>query len=148
MNQINSEFKKIKKTFNDYIKELPPYIGLEIFKFIIHDIESIKFTNSKYQIAFLDGKQMINKKGAFLCRISKNNGKYRYYLTSEHKAYYCYTCAERYSLIDYLSEFQIASEICCNWCEMIINNASLYYNKYKSKYVGKDINKALLELYL
>ena len=148
MDNINLFEEKNKKSLDDYIKELPPYIGLEIFKFIIHDIESIKFTNSKYQIAFLDGKQMINKKGAFLCRISKNNGKYRYYLTSEHKAYYCYECAEHYSLIDYLSEFQIASEICCNCCEMTINNASLYYNKYKSKYVGNDINKALLELYL
>ena len=39
----------MSKTLDDYIKKLPPYIGKEIFKFIIQDSHNIIFRNySKY----------------------------------------------------------------------------------------------------
>jgi hypothetical protein len=131
----------MNKTLDDYIKNLPPYIGKEIFKFIIHDSFKIKFHyfdnyknyyfSPRLTVACINEKLIENEKETIISRIRKNNVKHRYYLTDEYKITYCTGCGKEYS------------ERCCG-CR-----GDLYYEyHYKHKYIGKDIDKVLLELYL
>jgi len=128
----------MSKSLNDCIKELPPYIGKEIFKFIIPDSKyteyykkySVYYENYsiKYYVAFFNDKQIKNNNGHYLSRILKKNGKHRYYRTIESSTYFCDGCGR---------------ERCCSqYCR----GGLTYEYSYKSKYIGKDINKALLEL--
>jgi hypothetical protein len=130
----------MKKTLDEYIKKLPPYIGKEIFKFIIYDSFNITFSHyykyninysPKYTVAFINSKLIENKKVTRLSKITKQNSKHRYYLTNECEIAYCTGCGEKYS-------------IRCRGCR-----ESLYYEYYyQNKYIGKNLDAALLELYL
>jgi len=131
----------IKKSLDYYISKLPPYLGKEIFKFIIHDSLSITFQNyyiysanraynPKYLVAFSNNKFIKNDNGLYLSRITKKNGKHRYYITEEFTESECDSCGKKN-------------------CHSRYCRGSLQYEYYIiSKYVGKDIDKALLELYL
>lgn len=105
---IEKKTSKQKKSFYDYIRELPRFIGKEIFKFILPNSEFIEFKkriefkkktelksilptdedypsaySEKYETAFLNGEQLVNRKREkFLSRIPKKNGKHRYYITT------------------------------------------------------------------
>ena len=128
-------------TLDDFIKKLPPYIGKEIFKFIIYDSYNIIFSHyskynnpyysPRYTIACINHIFIENKNGTYLSRIAKENDKYRYYLTNEYKIVYCDGCGEEYSSR-------------CSGCKGRLN----YEYYYKNKYIGKDLDAALLELYL
>jgi len=84
--------------------------------------------NPKYDVAFLDDELIKNENGLYLSRISKKNGKHRYYITNEGQSFTCNGCGE---------------EGCCSrYCRGGLEYS--YY--YKSKYVGKDIEVALLQL--
>ena len=131
----------MNKTLDDYIKKLPPYIGKEIFKFIIRDSFNITFHyfdnykdyyfSPRLTVACLNSKLIKNKKKTIISRIRKNNGKHRYYLTDNCKISYCTGCGEEYSRR-------------CHGCR-----GSLHYEYYyKHRYIGKDLDKLLLELYL
>ena len=125
-----------------YMKRLPPFIGKFIFSFLIPDQESIEFGDYRrtlrdnygyslrYEVAFRDNCLLENFKGIYLSRIKKNNGKHRYYLTTENATYYCQGCGME----------GCRSEYCRGGWE--------YDKTYDSKYVGKDFENALLILIL
>jgi hypothetical protein len=157
------ETSEQKRLFDDYVRELPPFIGKEIFNFILPNSEFIEFKRineldnvllgkkcdwtygNKYEVAFYNGKEIVNKKSRkFLSRISKKNGKHRYYITVIKKV--CDNCGlDMYKckcncycaayLEDYWSDSKIKVCAACNT-----------YDKYNSLYIGKDIGKALIEL--
>ena len=112
---------------------LPREIKREISTFLIPATKNIIFNtissnsyvsnySSRYEKAFIGNKMVKNDKGIFLSRISKKNNKHRYYLTKE--------------IIDTI-EVEYNDRI-------IIQN----YYEYKSKYVGKNIDEALIKLML
>ena len=112
---------------------LPKEIRKEITTFLIPASNNIIFNtissngyvsnySSRYEKAFIGDKIVQNNKGMFLSRISKKNNKHRYYITK--------------LIID-----QIETEY--NDRSFNIN-----YYEYKSKYVGKSIDKALIKLLL
>ena len=127
------------KSLQDYIASLPPFIGMEIFKFIIPDTTSIIFKphkkrryhdqyKLKYEIAYLCDSLVKNHGGIYLSRIVKKNGKHRYYLSTENVFQYCNGCGE---------------SDCRNLdCRGIYS----YEYTYSSRYVGKYLDKAMLEL--
>lgn len=122
----------MEKSLNYYIDNLPPYIGREIFKFVIPDSQEIIFKeyynwyfhSSKYEAAFICNKLVKNKNGVYLCRIPKKNNKHRYYVT------------------------ELKSEV-VNREEMRENHRAgpEYDHFYDSKYVGKNIDDALIALF-
>ena len=132
----------MERTLDYYIKRLPPFIGKEIFKYILKDADSIIFAEKirpqyyrkydtfslKYEVAYRFDKVVENLAGIYLCRISKKNGKHRYYLSRESEYQYCHGCGEE----------------SCNSYDC--RGGWFYECTYKSKYVGKDIKRALLEL--
>ena len=112
---------------------LPIDITREITTFIIPASNNIIFKiissnsyvssySSRYEKAFIDNKIVKNEKGMFLSRISKKNNKHRYYITEE-----------------------IIDTIEVEYNDRLINQ---YYYEYKSKYVGKNIDEALIKLIL
>jgi hypothetical protein len=111
---------------------LPPYIGNEIFKFLIPDIDTIQFCNyglhrqlpykTHYEVALIGNKKIANKSGLFLSRISKKNGKHRYYITEE--------------IVD------------VTHVEYNGREHPIYYYEYLSKYVVKNIDNELIQLLL
>lgn len=78
--------------------------------------------SSRYEKAFIGKKIVQNNKGLFLSRISKKNNKHRYYITK-----------------------MIIDTVEVEYNDNVIN---MNYYEYKSKYVGKNINKALIKLLL
>jgi hypothetical protein len=115
------------------IINLPIDITREITTFLIPASNRIVFNtissnsyvssySSRYEKAFIGPKIVQNDKGMFLSRISKKNNKHRYYLTKE--------------IIDTM-------EVEYNDRLVDVN-----YYEYKSKYVGKNIDEALIKLIL
>ena len=123
---------KLNKSLEDYLKKIPSDIGKEIFSFLIPNSKNIIFkkygTNHnryasyspKYEKGFIDNEIVKNKDGLYLSRICKKNGKYRYYITEE--------------VIDTIHVEYGDREI------------PIHYYDYFSKYVGKNINIAQIEL--
>ncbi len=112
---------------------LPREIKREISTFLIPASKNIIFNtissnsyvsnySSRYEKAFIGNKQVQNDKGLFLSRISKKNNKHRYYITK-----------------------MIIDTVEVEYNDSVIN---MNYYEYKSKYVGKNINKALIKLLL
>ena len=106
-------------------------IGREILSFLIPEPKSVTFHkyspntfndsySSKYERAYVNNKLLKNEQGLYLSRISKKNGKYRYYITRV--------------IID------------ANETEYNDRMITEYYNEYISKYVGKNLETALLIL--
>ena len=100
-------------------------------EFVIPDPFAVSFvpTYSKYETAAMNKKTIENKRGVFLSRIPKKNGKHRYYLsqrvvTDSH----CNGCGEANCRSDYCG-------------------SNIYEYGFVSKYVGKDLHSALLELF-
>ena len=124
---------KTEQSDKNNLYSYPLDITREIIKFLIPDSKKIIFKvipsdsyvsnyNSRYEKAFIDNKIVENKKGMFLSKISKKNNKHRYYITEETK-----------------------DVIEVEYNDMLINR---YFYEYTSKYVGKNINEALIKLML
>ena len=118
---------------NSSIINLPLDITREITTFLIPASTSIIFKtvssnsyvssySSRYEKAFIGHKILQNDKGMFLSIISKKNNKHRYYLTKE--------------IIDTME---------VEYNDRLID---VNYYEYKSKYVGKNIDEALIKLLL
>jgi hypothetical protein len=112
---------------------LPIEITREITTFLIPSSKNIIFNtissnsyvssySSRYEKAFIGNKIVKNNKGMFLSRISKKNNKHRYYITKE-----------------------IIDTIEVEYNDSVID---MNYYEYKSKYVGKNIDDALIKLML
>ncbi len=112
---------------------LPIEIRKEITTFLIPASNNIIFNtitsnsyvssySSRYEKAFIGNKIVQNNKGMFLSRISKKNNKHRYYITK-----------------------LIVDSMEVEYNDSVIN---LNYYEYKSIYVGKSIDKALIKLLL
>ena len=119
---------------------LPEEMVKEIIGFLIPEISKIyfetRYPNSnyssfsrkysrKYEIAFLNENKIMNNKiinaeKLYLSRISKKNGKHRYYITKE--------------LIDSIE------------VEYNDRDYEIYHYDYISSYVGKNISFAILKL--
>lgn len=113
--------------------DLPIDITREITTFLIPASNEITFDtissnayvssySSRYEKAFIGNKMVKNDNGMFLSRISKKNNKHRYYLTKE-----------------------IIDTIEVEYNDRLIEQ---HYYEYKSKYVGKNIDEALIKLML
>ena len=87
----------------------------------------------RYESAYLGNHLIKNQLGIYLSRIPKKNGKHRYYLTKQEVDPYCPDCG------DYVGDYKCRSYECSGCVDECV---------YKSRYVGKDIKKALLELSL
>jgi glycine/serine hydroxymethyltransferase len=74
----------------------------------------------KYEIAYYNNIEMVNPNGLFLSRIYKKNGKHRYYITKE-----------------------IVDTIEVDYSDRCIE---LFCYEYSSKYVGKNLKQAILQL--
>ena len=119
------------------ILALPTELIREIKTFIVYDSAAIEFRynyvycnqpySMQYKSAFIGDKLVTN--GFCLARIHKKNGKHRYYLSKLHEEFTCDCCGRK-----------CYSHFCRGRPE--------YVYWYESKYVGKDINTALLELVL
>lgn len=129
------------KTLDQHIGELPPFMGREIFGFIIPDSSQITYGyyckysgnaayNPRYQAAFIGNRVIKNEKGIYLSRMKNQRGKYRYYLSEENQTFYCKGCGEKGCL----------SRGCRGGLD--------YEYCYNSKYVGKNVDKALFELFV
>lgn len=122
-----------------FVSKLPAEIGREIFQFLLppstvipdsNEIEYYKYYpsvndayNSRYETAFVDDCRVENGKGAFLSRISKPNGKHRYYISQ-------------------------SNEVLTNQDEMRMDHRAgpEYVRYYKSRYVGHNMDLAILAL--
>jgi hypothetical protein len=130
------------QSINGFMAKLPEDMVREIFHFIIPDSTQILFKqwyssaqynynySPKYHSAFQGEKRICNKKREYLCRINKKNGKHRYYITKECEIRTCKGCGDE----------GCTSRGCRGGFD--------YEYYYSSKYVGKNINKALLELFI
>ena len=129
------------KNLINYIADLPPYLGREIFSFLILDENMINFiecvpdaykTNysKKYQLACNKNNYFLyNNNSFFLSRIYKKNLRHRYYLTTKIVVTICISCG---------------SSICMNpYCSGPLEEEEYY----SSEYIGKNLNKALLYFY-
>jgi len=116
---------------NTLMKALPTCISKEIFSYLLpnnDDITFIKynprrnndFYNPKYEKALLKG-ELCEHNGYYLSRIPKKNNKHRYYIT--------------YVMEDVLET------------EYNDRSYNFYMYEYRSVYVGKDLEKAILTLY-
>jgi len=128
------------------IGNLPHEVGMEILSFIINDSTTVRFRsfsvysnnlayNPRYQVAFIGENLVKNKNGEYLSRISKKNGKHRYYLTKECRTFCCGGCGANRP-----------RKLCVEYC-----GADYIYDytyTYESTYVGKNIDKALIELFI
>ena len=106
-------------------KEITTFLIPASNNIIFNTIKSIRYVSSyssRYEKAFIGDKIVQNNKGMFLSRISKKNNKYRYYITK--------------LIIDPI--------------EVEYNDSTININfyEYKSIYVGKSIDKALIKLLL
>jgi hypothetical protein len=118
------------KSIDYFMSKIPLEMGREIFSFLIPGKNTITFRNitqpvrssysEKYERAFIGDKIVKNEKGEYLCRISKKNGKHRYYITED--------------LVDVIH------------VEHHDSIRPIYYYDYYSIYVGKDIDSALIKL--
>jgi hypothetical protein len=127
------------------IYNLPKEMSREIFSYIIPDPNEIEFCkedpngkgshsyNCKYEVAYYQNKKIWNfmynsinidyfsdNCNYYLSRISKKNGKHRYYITREE--------------VDVLQVEHNDREV------------DIYHFDYISKYIGKNLEKALIEV--
>ena len=122
------------------IKHLPTEMSREIFSFLIPDPEKVEFRkerpcssynsySAKYEVAHYQKniKIMTNMHDniesidhSYLCRITKKNGKHRYYITRE--------------VVD------------CIQVEYGDREYDVFHYDYISKYIGKDLVKAIFEV--
>jgi hypothetical protein len=115
------------------MQHLPMEIGKEIFSFLLPNSRYITFrmylTNGysrssyhpRYEKAFIGDEKVKNKRGFYLSKIWKKNGKHRYYITKE--------------IVDMID------------IEYNDREKTIYHYDYASYYVGRNIDMALLELY-
>jgi hypothetical protein len=125
-------FNIMAKSMNNHIVNLPPFIGKEIFDYLLPDLNTISFElhkqrgyedhyNIKYKEAFINGRRLENRSAnLYLSRIDKKNGKHRYYFTEV-----------------FVDEIE---------CEYYDRPTILRCYEYKSTYVGKDLKMAILLL--
>jgi hypothetical protein len=113
------------------MKALPECIGKEIFSYLMPnkaDITWFKYKpvmrmdyyNPKYEKALLHG-ELCEHEGYYLSRIPKKNNKHRYYIS--------------YRMEDVLET------------EYFERPCNIYMYEYRSAYVGKDLEMAMLTLY-
>ena len=139
-NSQNKHLKlKMTITMNKRIHRLPEELVKEIFHFIMPDAITISFRNysiyqgnyrcdKRYDVAFIGEKPFITENGRYLSRIAKKNGKHRYYLTKEIEKRFCQGCGNE----------GCSSRYCRGGFD--------YEYEYESNFIGKDLDKALLEL--
>ena len=117
---------------DDFIRNLPAFIGKEIFSYILPDPKDITFIkfkgcynldyyNPRYEKAYFNDYLCENEDNKYLSRIFKKNGKHRYYISH-----------------------QLEDVMETEYNDRIYN---MYMYEYKSIYVGKDLESALLELF-
>ena len=125
---FNNIVTRMKDTL---MKALPNCISKEIFSYLLPNKEYITFIKYKpgrnldyyserYEKALLNGKLCENN-GFYLSRIPKKNNKHRYYIT-------------------YVMEDVMETE----YNDRSYNS---YMYEYRSSYIGKELEKAILTLY-
>lgn len=117
--------------FESIIQRLPEEIVREILYFIIPDSRTITFRNSSgniYELAFIGDNILETVNNWTFSRICKKNEKHRYYLRKNTEEWSCDDCCTYFC----------NSKFCYGY--------RTYYHSYESKFVGKNIDNALLAL--
>ena len=81
--------------------------------------------NPKYEVVFSGDKIVENRKGEYLSRFTKKNGKYRYYLTREYETFDCSCCGK--------------TGCCSQYCRGGLD----YYYYFDSSFIGTELDKAI-----
>jgi hypothetical protein len=114
------------------MQNLPEDMEREILSYLLPDLSTAEYqvnihrcadTHSyamRYCALFVNGHTLKNKRGEYLSRICKKNGKMRYYITRE---------------IEHKQHEMV--------CDRVVTN---YHYDYDSRYVGKNIQNALMIL--
>jgi hypothetical protein len=121
------------------MKDLPMEMSREIFSYLIPDSEKVEFKkekpcssynsySAKYEVAYIKNIKILsnmdynieNIDNYYLTRIAKKNGKHRYYITRE--------------LVDVIQ------------VEYGDREVHIFHYDFISKYIGKDLVKALFEV--
>jgi len=121
------------------MKSLPTEMSREIFLYLIPDPEKVEFKkenpcssynsySAKYEVAYIKKKKIMTDMHdnvesidhSYLTRIAKKNGKHRYYITRE--------------VVD------------CIQVEYGDREVDIFHYDYISKYIGKDLYRALFEV--
>jgi hypothetical protein len=130
--RIMEETDPLSETLLRKVQKLPPFLGKEIFEYLLPDLNKISFElhrqrgyedhyNIKYKEAFINGRRLENRSAnLYLSRIDKKNGKHRYYFTEV-----------------FVDEIEV---------EYYDRPTILRCYEYKSTYVGKDLKMAILLL--
>ena len=122
---------------NKRIKDLPVELSREIFSYLIPDPDKVEFRKEhpcsscsayhiKYDVAFFQNVKITNEFEClyiykyYLCRITKKNGKHRYYITRDE--------------VDVIQVEYNDREI------------DIFHYDYISKYIGKNLTRALFEV--
>jgi hypothetical protein len=112
------------------MQKMPEDMEREILSYLLPDLTRAQFHLNikgqssayarRYEALFINGDTVNNNRGEYLSRIYKKNGKHRYYITRE--------------LID------------CIEVEYFDRPSKMYHYDYMSKYVGNNLENALLIL--
>lgn len=130
------------KSIEYFMKQIPLEMVKEIFAFIIPNKDNIEFQDHypnfydtnygyKYQIACIHDL-ILFEEGRMLSRIPKKNGKHRYYITTQMTKLECDNCGK---------------DTTRNCCVYYGGDNVTIMNTYTSKYSGKNLELALLELF-
>jgi len=120
-------------SFDKLMFKLPQDICNDIFKFILPDQHQIEFRldegYSKHKVAFLNNNILLNKR-LHLFIIERKNGKKRYYISEKVFNYaFCVNCGSD------------------GYCDCDTGYYDYKYS-FKSSFIGSNLNKAILELYI
>jgi hypothetical protein len=149
MSLVKKEVNNIKNFFLFMIK-LPDPLGVEIFKYLVDELDEGFFFSSlnlhnnnidtnynrMYEMAFtIKTTSFLSYNNCILARIKKNNGQHRYYLSKEKRKTTCNDCCRE----NKSAFWQCRNRNC--------GGGYSYEIYYRSKYVGKSLNNAIFQLY-
>jgi len=165
MNKINQKNKSINR-LEILLLKLPSNIFYNMLTFLVPDSRLFKWRPSGrsrlFKVFLLNGKKISNHDGKYLTFKFKKNGKHQYFITDKIELDLCKcdrtNCSTRhrrnceYIYADDEEEEYFRrnkSNFKCPDCSIYICEGEKYrVIKYKSIYVGKNINYALLKLFM
>ena len=154
---INRKKSSKKNKFANYLKQLPCNIQKEILAFLVPDSRLFKWRSSGpsrlFKVFISNGKKISNHDNKYLTFKFKKNGKHQYFMTEKIVLDLCSDCgrtdcSQRHR--PSCDDFEVDKlNYKCPSCSIFICEGEKYeVIKYKSIYIGKDINYALLKLFM
>lgn len=154
---INPKESSKRNKFANYYKQLPYNIQKEILAFLLPDSRLFKWRSSGpsrlFKVFLLNGKKISNHDNKYLSFKFKKNGKHQYFMTEKILLDLCSDCGRTDCSKRHrpsCDDFEVDKlNYKCPDCSIYICEGEKYeVIKYKSIYIGKDINYALLKLFM